>query len=331
MPVQKIIQGPHNKKMKIKEIYERTIKRGMEADPRGLKDVTADLERAKKDFDELKEKEKKRFDKERLSNPYSDTRVLYGDPEREVKSVLVGIDMEVAEILLADRLRERGRPVDLIISHHPEGRAMANLYAVMGMQSDILLKYGGVPINVAEDIMEERIKEVERRLMPINHNRAVDAARLLDIPLMCIHTPSDNAVTDHLQKLFDEKAPRYVSDIMDLLYDIPEYSYAANETFGPKVVCGSEKRNAGKVFVDMTGGTGGSKKALEKLSQAGVGTVVGMHISEEHREEAGKNHINVVIAGHISSDSLGMNLLLDRVLTDVKVIEASGFKRVART
>ncbi len=317
--------------MKISEIYEKTIRRGMEVDPRGVKAVEEELRRAKKDFEELKEKEKKRFDRERLVNPYADTRVLYGDGEREVKSVLVGIDMEVAEVLLADRLRERSNAIDLIIAHHPEGRAMANLYAVMDMQSDILLKYGGVPINVAEDIMGARIKEVERKLLPINHNRAVDAARLLDIPLMCIHTPADNAVTDYLQKLFDEKAPGYVSDIIDMLNDIPEYSYAASETAGPKVVCGSGDRKAGKVFVDMTGGTGGSKKAFEKLSQAGVGTVVGMHISEDHREEAEKNHINVVIAGHISSDTLGMNLLLDNVLTDVRVVETSGFKRVIRT
>jgi len=317
--------------MKIREIYEKTIRRGMEVDPRGFNAVEEELRRAKKDFEGLKEKEKKRFDRERLVNPYADTRVLYGDPERDVKNVLVGIDMEVAEVLLADRLRERSKAIDLIIAHHPEGRAMANLYAVMDMQSDILLKYGGVPINVAEGIMEARIKEVERKLMPINHNRAVDAARLLDMPIMCIHTPADNSVTDHLQKLFDKKAPAYVSDIIDTLNDIPEYSYAASETAGPKVVCGGGDRKAGKVFVDMTGGTGGSKKAFEKLSQAGVGTVVGMHISEDHREEAEKNHINVVIAGHISSDTLGMNLLLDNVLTDVKVFETSGFKRVIRT
>ena len=316
--------------MRIREIYEKTIRKGMDVDPRGRKAVEEDLKRLKEEFNGLKDKEKRKFDAERLANPYSDTRVLYGDLDREVKNILVGIDVEAAEVLLADRLRERSRPVDLIISHHPEGRAMANLYAVMGMQSDILLKYGGVPVNVAEDIMEERIKEVERKLLPINHNRAVDVARLLDMPLMCIHTPADNAVTDHLQRLFDEKSPRHVSDIIDILDDIPEYAYAAAETAGPKIVCGSGERKCGKVFVDMTGGTGGSKKAFEKLSQAGVGTVVGMHISEDHREEAEKNHINVVIAGHIASDTLGMNLLLDDVLTDVSVVETSGFKRVVR-
>ena len=169
--------------MKIREIYERAVKTGRELDPRGRDEVSRELERTKKDFDELKEKDKKFFDTERLTNPYADSRVLYGDPEREVKRVLVGIDMEVGEVLLADRLKDRGKAIDLIIAHHPEGRGMAKLYDVMDMQTDILHKYG-VPINVAEDIMDERIREVERRLMPANHSRAVDAARLLDIPII---------------------------------------------------------------------------------------------------------------------------------------------------
>ena len=315
--------------MKIKEIYARAVRRGIELDPRGKTEIESEFLRVKKDFDELKDADKIYFDKESLTNPYADTRILYGDSDRDVRSVLVGIDMEVGEVLLADRLKSTGRPVDLIISHHPEGRAMAALYEVMDMQSGILLKYG-VPINVAEDIMAERIKEVERRLLPANHTRAIDAARLLDIPFICIHTPSDNAVTDYLQKKFDEKKPGRVSDIIDILRDIPEYKDAMNEKAGPKIFVSSEKRRAGKVFVDMTGGTGGSKNVFEKLSNAGVGTVVGMHISEDHRKEAEKHHINVVIAGHISSDNLGMNLLLDNILDNVEVITTSGFRRFSR-
>ncbi len=317
--------------MTIKDIYKKAVETGIELDPRGRDEVLKGLDKEKKAFDKLDDKDKKFFDRERLTNPYADTRILYGDPDRVVKSVLAGIDMETAEVLLADRLRERGKNIDLIIAHHPEGRAMANLYAVMDMQSGILLKYG-VPINVAEDIMGERIKEVERRLMPVNHSRAVDAARLLDIPFMCVHTPTDNAVTDFLQRLMDVQKPYLVSDIMDILKDVPEYADAVMETGLPKVVSGSEKRRAGKVFVDMTGGTGGSQKAFEKLSIAGIGTIVGMHISEDHRKEAEKHHINVVIAGHISSDTLGVNLLFDKVLLpDVEVLATSGFKRTKRT
>lgn len=315
--------------MKIKDIYEKAVQCGIELDPRGKSEVEAELKRAKKDFDELKEDKKKEFDKEKLINPYADTRILYGDPDRDVKVVFVGIDMEVGEVLLADRLRGKGKSIDLVISHHPEGRAMAALYEVMDMQSGILLKYG-VPINVAEDIMAERIKEVERRLLPVNHTRAVDAAKLLDIPFMCIHTPSDNAVTNYLQKILDEKRPDRVSDIVDILKDIPEYKEAVSEKAGPKVVVGSDKRKAGKVFVDMTGGTGGSKNVYEKLSQAGIGTIVGMHIGEDHRKEAEKHHVNVVIAGHMSSDNLGMNLLLDGILKGVDVTATSGFRRFSR-
>lgn len=316
--------------MKLKDIYEKAYKRGIELDPRGTEEVASELERVRKDYADLKESDKKYFDVEKLTNPYSDTRILYGDPDTEVRRIMVGIDMEVGELLLADRLTERGTKIDLVIAHHPEGKPMADLYDVMDMQSGILHKYG-VPVNVAEDIMDERIKEVERRLMPVNHTRAVDAARLLDIPFMCVHTPTDNAVTTYLQDLFDTEKPRYISDIIDILRDIPEYAGASVETLGPKIVCGTKRRKVGKVFVDMTGGTGGSKKAFETLTNAGISTIVGMHIGEEHRKEASKNHINVVIAGHMASDSIGINLMLDHVLEpDVEVLAASGFRRIKR-
>lgn len=316
--------------MKIKDIYAKAVQRGIELDPRGKDQVEAELKRVKKDFDELKEDKKKDFDKERLINPYADTRILYGEPDRDVKAVLVGIDMEVGEVLLADRLKSKSRYIDLVISHHPEGRALAALYEVMDMQSGILLKYG-IPINIAEDIMSDRIKEVERRLLPANHTRAVDAARLLDMPFMCIHTPADNAVANYLQKVFDEKKPDYISDIIDILKDIPEYKDAVNEKAGPKVVVGSEKRKTGNIFVDMTGGTGGSKDIYEKLSIAGIGTIVGMHIGEDHKKEAEKHHVNVVIAGHMSSDNLGVNLLFDDIFEkSVEIVAASGFRRFSR-
>jgi hypothetical protein len=256
---------------------------------------------------------------------------LYGKGEEEIRSMLVGIDVEVGELLLADSLRTKGEPVDLVLAHHPEGMAYANLYAVMHMQSDILHRFG-VPINIAEDLMEGRVKEVERKLMPFNHTRAVDAAQLLHIPFLCLHTPADNMVATFLQSLFDDKKPYTLSDLLELLRDIPEYRSASKNGTGPKILLGTEKRKAGKVFVDMTGGTEGSKDIFESLTSAGVNTIVGMHLSEENRKEAEKNHLNVIIAGHISSDNLGLNLLLDQILEDssIKIIPCSGFNRLSR-
>jgi hypothetical protein len=316
--------------MTLKELYRKAVEVGMDNDPRGKDLVQKDLEQRKKDYEKLDADEKEFFDAESLSNPYADSRILNGTGDEEVSSALVGVDMEVGEILLALALRQRGEDVDLILAHHPEGRSLANLYQVMGMQADIQARFG-VSISMAESLLEKRVSDVEKRLMPTNHTRAVDAARLLGIPFMNLHTPSDNMVASYLQKTFDEQKPYTVGDILDILRQIPEYRQAAGNGAGPKVIQGSTKHKAGKVFVDMTGGTEGPKEIFAGIAQSGINTVVGMHFSEDHRKEAEKHHLNIVIAGHISSDNLGLNLLLDRIIPGgFKVLGCSGFTRVSR-
>ena len=317
--------------LKIKEIYEYLVARGIEKDPRQTEGVEAALEREKKKFEEMKEDQKKEYDPEALTNPYSDTRILCGDPETEVERILVGVDIEVGEVMLADRLSEKGRPIDLILAHHPEGKALAEMHEVMHLQEDILVRFG-VPINVAEGIMASRISEVKRGIMPINHNRAIDAAKILGLAMMCAHTVADNQVTAYLQDIFDDEKQRTLGDIIKRLKEIPEYAEAARHSAGPDIVLGSKERSAGKILVDMTGGTSGSEDAYAKLSQAGVGTMVVMHISDKHRKQAEKNHINVVVAGHIASDSLGMNLLLDGIEEKgVEILPCSGLIRNKRS
>lgn len=317
--------------MKLSKIYELVVKEGIVADPRGKDIVSKNLAKVKKEFSELKEKNKAAFDKEKLTNPYADTRILNGDPELNVKAVLIGVDIEVGEILLADRLKQLGKKVDLVISHHPEGYARANFYEVMNMQVDIFGKVG-VPITVAEGLLKERIKEVERKVLPGNYSRAVDAAKLLSIPFMCVHTPADNHVATFLQRLFDDKKPEDVDEVLEILKGISEYQEAMKLNVGPKVLFGEPKNRAGKIFVDMTGGTEGPKEIFDKLEQAGIGTLVSMHLSEEHFKNVQKGHINVVVAGHISSDSLGLNLLLDKLEKEDKLefITCSGFRRMKR-
>lgn len=317
--------------MKLRDFFENAIKTGIQNDPRGEKVVFKELESRKKEFDELKPDEREFFDKESLLNPYQDSRILNGTGEEEIKSILVGIDIDVGEILLADNLKSKGGKIDLLLSHHPSGRAFADLYTVMQMQTDILHAFG-VPINVAEDLMDSRIKEVQRKLMPVNHTRAVDAAKLLGFPFLCLHTPADNMVAGFLQKLFEKEKPYLLSDVLEILKDIPEYKTAETYSAGPKIILGSKQRKAGKIFVDMTGGTEGAKEIFESLTNSGVSTIVAMHISEDHRKEAEKNHMNVIVAGHISSDNLGLNLLLDEIsrADPLEIIECSGFRRFQR-
>ena len=314
--------------MKLRDLYKKAIQTGIENDPRGSQAALKDLDLKKKDFEDLKPDEKAFFDTESLTNPYADSRILHGSGDEEIKNILVGIDIDVGELLLADNLRTKGQRIDLLISHHPSGKAFADLHAVMQMQSDILNLFG-VPINIAEALMDGRIKEIERKLMPANHTRAVDAAKLLGISFLCLHTPADNMVATYLQRLFDEKRPHYLSDLLDILKNIPEYKTAMLNGAGPKIILGSNTRKAGKIFVDMTGGTEGAKDIFESLTSSGVSTIVGMHMSEEHRKEAEKSHMNVVVAGHIASDNLGLNLLIDETTkgNPLEILECSGFRR----
>ncbi|GAB6139252.1 NGG1p interacting factor NIF3 [Halanaerobaculum tunisiense] len=316
--------------MNLAEIYQLAIDTGWEVDPRQeeeLKRVLADKE---EEFADLSADEKEYFDQDSLENPYADTRILYGNQDKEVNRVLMGIDIDVSEILIADRLTEKGKEIDAIISHHPKGKALAALNEVMHMQEDILHDLG-IPVNVAEGMLADRISEVERGIMPLNHNKARDAARLLDFPLLSVHTPADNLVVNFLQDKIDQAELNKVADVVDLLMGIPEYQAATKAKAGPNVVAGAKDNRAGKVVVDMTGGTGGAKEEYEKLAQAGVGTLVCMHIGEEHLKQAKEHHINVVIAGHMASDSIGMNLFADKLVKQgVEIIPCSGLIRCNR-
>jgi putative NIF3 family GTP cyclohydrolase 1 type 2 len=263
---------------------------------------------------------------------FEDSSILYGKAATQVRKIFVGIDIETPELLLADRIRQK-EGLDLVISHHPEGMAYASLYKVMRLQIDVL-KAAGIKKEIATDLLEERMLEIERKILPQNHMRAVDAARLLDLPFICVHTPADNHVYRFVQRLLKVNKPKTLQNVVDVLLTIPEYRNAEKLSSGPRIFAGNPSKPAGKILVDMTGGTEGPKEAFDKLFRAGVNTIVGMHLSEEHLKKAKDTHLNVVIAGHISSDTLGLNLLLDNIEResgeDFAVICASGFKRVIR-
>lgn len=309
--------------MNIKQIYNLAIKFGMEADLRGKAKVEKYLARQKEKYQKLSPEKKKEFDQERLTNPYSDTRILV-ETKKPIKKILAGIDIDVGELLLAKELGN----IDLIISHHPHGQALANLDDVMQLQAEVLAQYG-VPINVAEGLLKPRISEVSRLISPANHNRVVDAAKLLGFGFVCIHTPADNLVADFLDKKIKKAQLEYVSDILKLLKEISEYKEAIKIGVGPRLFAGDEENRTGQIAItEITGGTEGSPKIYEKMAQAGIGTIVGMHMSEEHKKEAEAAHINVIVAGHMSSDSIGMNLFLNQLKKQgIKIIPCAGLIR----
>ena len=313
--------------MKINEIFNLAIKMGIEADFRGKEGIKKFLERKKEKYEKLSEKEKEEFDKDALENPYLDSRIYHIAQDKEVKKVLTGIDIEPAEILIAKEISG----IDLVIAHHPIGKGLAHLADVMDLQCDVLSFYG-VPINIAESLMNERIEEVARGVNKLNHQRTVDAAKLLKVNLMNVHTPCDNLAAKFLKDLIEKKKPERIGDLINLLKEIPEYKEAMKIGAGPKIFVGAPENRCGRItLTEITGGTEGSPKLYEKMANAGIGTVVAMHQSEEHRKEAQTANVNVVIAGHMSSDSLGVNLFLDELeKKGIEIIPCSGLIRISR-
>ena len=230
--------------MRVIDIQNLSIKMGMESDFRGREGVQKLLDSKKSKFQKLSLKEQEEFDKEALENPYLDSGVYNVSDDKEIKKVLVGIDIGPEEILLAKQLGN----IDLVIGHHPIGKGLAQLADVMDLQCDVLHQYG-VPINIAEGLMRIRISEVARGVNAINHQRTVDTARILGVNLMNSHTPTDNLAARFLKNHIEQKKPERVGEIIDALKELPEYKEAMKIGVGPKIFVGSPENRTGKIAV----------------------------------------------------------------------------------
>ncbi|MFA6799765.1 MAG: hypothetical protein WCR37_01980 [Candidatus Methanomethylophilaceae archaeon] len=316
--------------MKIYEAYKLAIEAGRKNDPRPEAEVEIAINEEKAKFESLSNEKKQLYDPERLWNPYADSRfsaMIEESKELEAERFMWGIDIGTGEMLLADRLREKGQTVSAVVAHHPTGMSKVPFPEVMRMQTDMYASEG-VPINVCESLMKPRMDEVLRNVMSSNFNQSSDAATLLGIPLFNIHSPADNMVQQYMDRLLEELRPRSLGDIIDRLYKEPEIMQAAKYNNPPSIIVGSRENRCGKAVAKMTGGTSGPKEIYEKFSQAGVGTVVGMHFPENHIEEARKAGINLVVSGHMASDSIGINLICD--IWEEKGIEVFGCSGLIR-
>jgi len=319
--------------MKVYDAYKLAIETGIKSDPRSKDEIDIVLKDAKEEYNNLPKDMRQFYDQERLWNPYADSRLMWGEElakETEAEKFMWGIDITTGEILLADRLKEKGDTISAVVAHHPIGKSRTCFPEVMWMQTDLYHDVD-VPINVLEGLMRPRMEEVKRNVMGSNYNQPVDAAKLLNILMFNVHSPADNMVQRYLDKLFENAQPKYLEDITKVLMKEPEFQQATRLNDPPKIILGSKKSRCGKIISKMTGGTSGPKELYEKLANAGVGTIVGMHFPESHYEECKKHNINMIISGHMASDSLGINLICDTwEKKGIETFGCSGFTRFSR-
>lgn len=228
-------------------------------------------------------------------------------PGEGIKKVLMGVDMDTAELLLAKQLG-----YDCVVSHHPRNTNVD----MLDVLNDHIRKLEalGVPRNKSQKLLADRKNELSYGQHVSNSRRSESAAKLLDFPYMCIHTPTDiigeKIVQDFLDEKFGGKPDTTVGQIVEALEELPEYKNSARK---PKIRVGAKDSYAGKIYVLMSGLTGPGTKILKEYFEAGVGTLVMMHIPEKDAKELKTQGIgNVIIAGHMSSDSLGLNKIAAR-------------------
>ena len=319
--------------MKLKTLFKRAVELGIEYDVRDKKYIDKLLKKQKDRFEKLEGKEKEYFDHERTWNPYPDCRIINGTGDEDVQVLMVGIDIETPEFLLADRLREKGERIDAVLIHHPEGRALADLDKVMSLQVDILANVG-VPVNVSEGQLHPRMSRIWRAIHPDNLFRSQRAAELLNFPAFCAHTITDNMVWKFMEDTVCKKQFDDLTSILNAINEIPEYHHYSKMGNPPIIVNGSGHGRPGKIVAtEFTGGTNGPEDFLESQARAGVGTILTMHATEKTLDEAKKYHVNMIQCSHMASDALGVNLLLDKLTKEEKklrTIDVSGFVRVKR-
>jgi hypothetical protein len=319
--------------MKLRKLFDIAVDAAIEADPRPRAVIKKALKRVEARHKRLEGKDKEHIDHEQKWNPYLDSRILYGTGDEEIKNLMIGIDIEGPELLLANEMNKMGKKIDAAMMHHPEGRALADLEKVMPVQIDVLADCG-VPVNRAEGVLQPRMDRIWRSIHANNLFRAEAFAEILDIPLFGIHTVSDNLVWRYMEEHINKKTFDSVGEIMEAILDIPEYAIYAKKGNPPILVNGRKEYRPGKIFAtEFTGGTNGPEELMKVQAEAGVGTVLSMHVTEKTLEVAKEHNVNIIQCSHIASDAIGINLLIDiwqKNGAKLNIIPVSGFVRVER-
>ncbi len=240
-----------------------------------------------------------------LETMSEDSGIIF-DNGKDIKKILAGVDMDAAMTILAKQLG-----YDCVVRHHPAGIMNPNIGDLFGRDHMHKMMECGVPINVAQKIGYKNEDKRKKASHPRNKTIIQDTARLLDINDMAYHTPADMLAERAAQKVMNElmeSNPRCtVEDVINELLKIREYKEAL-EGQGPEVWVGTKKSFAGKIYVQMYGVGAPSVEEYIAEADAGVGTFICMHATPEVIEGLQKyGKCNLVIAGHMASDSLGMN------------------------
>jgi len=223
-------------------------------------------------------------------------------PGDNIRKVFFGIDAGVPELLLAKQLG-----FDAVIAHHPQGGTATTNYPQVFKRHIQQMVAAGVPLEEAENAVKKKFTELDVEMHTRNYGHAVDVAKSLKMPYMNIHTPLDEVGRRIMQEKINSKIRKNstIQDVVSTLKELNEFKNAVTEI---KIRLGKPENPAGKVVVSHGAGTNGGYEIAKTYFKHGVGTVVYIHVSSGDLDKLkAEGRGNIIVTGHIASDSVGIN------------------------
>lgn len=231
-------------------------------------------------------------------------------PGRDLRRAVAGIDIGEAELLAAHQAG-----FEVAIAHHPAGdRARLGIPQVLERHATFLEAHG-VPPEEAREAVAELKAPWELRAHASNYDRVPSLARFLGLPFLNIHQPWDELGRLRMVEALDPlPEDARVADAVDRLGELPEIREAATDV---AVRLGAPENRLGRWAVAHACGSNGGYPVARAYFAHGVDTVVYIHVLppdlKRLREDGDLGGKNLVVTGHIASDSLGMAPYLARL------------------
>lgn len=230
-------------------------------------------------------------------------------PSDSVRRVLFGIDVDTGMLVAA-----RSLGYDLVIAHHPLGGKAALRIAKVFERHAANLARAGVPrkdaLAAVRALQDEHAPDLHR----LNYDHVPSVARLLGLPLMNVHNPCDEIGRRVMDETIRRSARRSskVSDAVAALNALREFANAETRIV---VRMGRPSNPLGRWVVLHGAGTNGGYPVASCAFRNGIDTVFYIHVAagplKRVQDEFGARGLkNLVVTGHVASDSVGINVLV---------------------
>ena len=233
-------------------------------------------------------------------------------PGTRISHVLLGIDVGTSELFMARQLGYHA-----VIAHHPAGYAgpFWEVYRLHVGQ----MAAAGVPREVAEAAVAERIAAFEAAAQRENYDHVASVAHLLETPFLNIHSPLDEVGRRIMQATVDEalaaNPAATVADLRDALLRLPEFAAARTQM---QVALGAWDAPAGRTIVSHGAYTNGGYRVARAYLTHGIDTICCIHFPQEDAQRLAAEGVrgNILVMGHIAGDSVGINPYVARLRAD---------------